>query len=283
MKEFYIKRENNTFGPLNSKELRKAATEGRVTVDDKVGTTKKGPWYPAHKIEKLFPTQEAFDIQENEAEENHYASDEANLGEDIYDFAEESVEASNSTEHESDWNHVDDAGSIRRDLVEELVPTIGMPREIKELIPQDERIYFADHPAKMVLYLRWGVLFFFWLIAQVLTVMNGINGISIAPLFVTAIIAYAIYASWVTTYYVITSKLVIYRGGWFNRKIKFASLPNIQEISVNTGLIDRWLNLNTVLFSTAASSALLIFGMTGIRYGSVDSRIVLRAFQNASK
>ncbi|MEW4529669.1 PH domain-containing protein [Maioricimonas sp. JC845] len=175
------------------------------------------------------------------------------------------------------------------EFVEELIPRSRIPREIRELICGNEKVLFADNPSKTILYLR---LILSNSLQLPLTVGGVINifraeslldlAAGILALLLVALTNYWICVSWKQTFYVITTSRLIARAGFFNRRIKVAPIRNVQEISVNTGWIDRWLHLNTVHFATAANTFLRIAGGVGVTFKSVQSRTVMRAFQTAS-
>lgn len=295
MPQYYIRRDGEIYGPLSAKELRQAAAGGQVQPDDHLSTSQTGPWRKAGSVSNLFGKQTPPRSRESPPSaddtfdfEDMIAS--AFIAEEFEDRDDREA-GSNQTDEpagdEQDWATEDAENSFGRDLVEELIPRTGMPREIQELIPEDEEIYFADHPATVVLFIRVAFSIVAWFLAYLS--YKGVADFVTSSLVIRYVIPigillfwlYLLFGSWVNTFYVITSKRVIFRGGWFNRRIKIIPVRNVQEISVNTGLIDRWLNLNTVLFSSAASSALNIFGKTGISFRSVNSRQVLRALQRA--
>jgi hypothetical protein len=85
---------------------------------------------------------------------------------------------------------------------------------------------------------------------------------------------------------VITRDKIVVRSGIFNRAIKIAWVKNIQEISINSGVLDRWLNLNTIHFSTASSGlGGVLLGwipgssLGGIHFRHVELKKVLRALK----
>jgi membrane protein YdbS with pleckstrin-like domain len=94
--------------------------------------------------------------------------------------------------------------------------------------------------------------------------------------------------AWKNTFYVIARDKIVVRAGIFNRAIKIVWVKNVQEISINSGVVDRWLNLNTIHFSTASSGiGGMLFGwipgstLGGIFFRHVELSKVLRALKSA--
>ena len=109
-----------------------------------------------------------------------------------------------------------------------------LPEKMRELIHSNEKILYASRPSKTALIINmivFGVLF-------------AIPTLGLSLLFT--------YLSWKNTYYVITKGRTIVMQGIFNVAVKILMNDNIQLISINTGIVDRWLGLNTVELSTAA-------------------------------
>ena len=81
---------------------------------------------------------------------------------------------------------------------------------------------------------------------------------------------------WKNRYYVITNRRTIVSQGIFNIAIKIILNHNIQLISINTGIIDRMLNLNSVEFSSAAQggSGNIMSSFSGLSKGSVTMKWV---------
>lgn len=91
--------------------------------------------------------------------------------------------------------------------------------------------------------------------------------------------AYIAHLHWKHRYYIITDSRTIVSQGIFNIAVRIVFNQNIQMISVNTGLIDRWLDLNTIELSTAgAGGGFSIFSaFRGMSPGSVQLRWVADA------
>jgi membrane protein YdbS with pleckstrin-like domain/DNA-directed RNA polymerase subunit RPC12/RpoP len=159
--------------------------------------------------------------------------------------------------------------SLPSELKEELWQKSGMPRDIEELISPTETVLFSGNPAKMVLYFKMAG-------ALLTGLLTGLPIYLVGAVITVPLFMYMAYIEWKNQFYVITSQRVITRCGWFNRKISLAPAINIQSVSINTGVIDRWLGLNTVHFLTAASSG--FFSAGSMSFKNVDSGSVLRAF-----
>ncbi len=159
--------------------------------------------------------------------------------------------------------------SLGTELKEELWQKAGMPHDVEELISSSETVLYSGNPAKASLYLRmFG--------AGLSGLAAGLPLFLVGALLTVPLALYLAYIEWKHQFYVITTRRVITRSGWFNRRISLAPTHNIQSVSVNTGFIDRWLNLNTVHFFTAASQG--FFSAATMTFKNVDSAVVLRAF-----
>lgn len=64
-----------------------------------------------------------------------------------------------------------------------------------------------------------------------------------------------IYAAWKRTVYAISDRRTYAISGIFNIMVRVIPNNNVQSISINTGIVDRLLGLNTVVVNSAASGA----------------------------
>ena len=186
---------------------------------------------------------------------------------------------------------------LAKEVIEAVRPKIGeIPSDIAEVVDTNAIVY-ASHPSGTAKFLlRFMMLlatipflllilfqiYYLLFVSSSLELMLGIllSTIGVAIPFVL------LHLSWKNTFYVITRDKIVIRSGIFNRAIKIAWVKNVQEISINSGVIDRWLNLNTIHFSTASSGiGGLLFawipGSTigGIRFRHVELKKVLRALK----
>lgn len=178
-----------------------------------------------------------------------------------------------------------------QDIVSAIKPkSAWIPLDIREVLDVDD-VVFANHPsntAKWLNVLRLGLLmiplFVVMVIALVFAVSRGRIEIILAAflgLVFAMIPFYAVHLYWRNTFFVLTRDKIVVRSGIFNRTIKIAWLANIQEISINSGVIDRWLNLNTIHFSTASSSGWVAGWLAGgIWFRYVELKPVLRALKS---
>jgi membrane protein YdbS with pleckstrin-like domain len=84
------------------------------------------------------------------------------------------------------------------------------------------------------------------------------------------------YYSWKNRYYIITPERTIVAQGIFNVAIKIIFNRHIQLVSINTGIIDRWIGLNTVEVSTAAQGGAggIMASFPGLSRGAVQLKSV---------
>lgn len=303
VKEYYVRRGESVYGPLNARQLRAAVGSGRVVPEDEIARSRSGPWHPASQIPGLFSQVPADAVAQTAHPETDSA---AATRTDPYAFAGAETASVTETAGRDSWEEVagdydsdallnaeqpsfvERTAALPGEVAEELIPRARMPREIRELIAANETVLFADNPSRTVLVLRLILcnLISFPLVVAGVMVMFGIGAdrnvlAGVLVLLGAFVSNYAICVAWKHTFYTITNMRLMARSGYFNRRIKIAPVGNIQEISINTGLIDRWLHLNTVHFATSASSFLRITGGTGVTFKSVQSRVVLRAFEQA--
>ncbi len=128
-----------------------------------------------------------------------------------------------------------------------IAENIGMdevPEKVKELLHENEQVLYASRPSQNALNISMIANGIIW----------GIIGLamSIVGIVVTLPVALLVtYYSWKNKYYLITDSRTIVARGIFNIAIKIINNANIQIVSINTGIVDRWLNLNSIELSTA--------------------------------
>lgn len=185
-----------------------------------------------------------------------------------------------------------------KEVMEAVRPNLGeIPTDISEVLDPRE-IIFASNPSKTVKVLTMVLLLIATfpimvvMLVQLYFLLTGRSSIEMLAIISIELIGvilpfYILNLSWKNTFYVITRDKIVIRAGIFNRAIKIAWVRNIQEISINSGVIDRWLNLNTIHFATASSGIggfLLgwLPGSTlgGIYFRHVELKKVLRALKS---
>lgn len=146
-----------------------------------------------------------------------------------------------------------------------------IPSKIQELLHESEQILYASRPSQNALTI--GMI--------VNGIIYGIIGLSLYVVGIIVVLPIALlvtYYSWKNKYYIITDSRTIVSQGIFNVATKIINNKNIQIISINTGIIDRWLHLNSIQLSTAgqgggASGILSYF--PGLSKGSVTLKQVV--------
>ena len=185
-----------------------------------------------------------------------------------------------------------------KEVIEAVRPNVGeIPTDISEVLDPRE-IIFASHPSKTVKLLTMVLLLIATfpimviMLVQLYFLLTGRSSIEMLAIICIELIGvvlpfYILNLSWKNTYYVITRHKIVIRAGIFNRAIKIAWVKNIQEISINSGVIDRWLNLNTIHFATASSGiGGILLGwlpgstLGGIHFRHVELNKVLRALKS---
>lgn len=167
------------------------------------------------------------------------------------------------------------------------VATKRIPDRFRRYIQDGETVLYASNPSENARILSMifagfapGVSLFLFVLGAMLardymTLFVGlITGLPVVLFFV-----YLAHLHWKHRYYIITSSRTIVSQGIFNVAVRIVFNQNIQMISVNTGLIDRWLDLNTVELSTAGSGggASIFAFFPGMASGNVQLRWVADA------
>ena len=142
-----------------------------------------------------------------------------------------------------------------------------------------EEILYSTRPSKSSLILKVILSFLSSAILASPVLQIGSGSIFIISfLLLSAIGAIIVYFKWKNKYYIITDSKKFVMSGVFNVFIKIIKNELIQIISINTGMIDRWLKLNSVQLSTAGqgggSSGILAF-VPGLTSGSVTLKQVI--------
>jgi membrane protein YdbS with pleckstrin-like domain len=186
---------------------------------------------------------------------------------------------------------------LAKEVVEAVRPRLGeIPSDIAEVLDEKDIIY-ANNPsgtAKVLMRVSLLIIacpFLVFILVQLFFLVTGSFSIGLLMIIFLELIGLAIpflllHLSWKNTFYVITRDKIVVRSGIFNRAIKIAWIRNIQEISINSGVLDRWLNLNTIHFATASSGlGGVLLGwipgssLGGIHFRHVELKKVLRALK----
>jgi|GEM_PF-4773911 len=164
------------------------------------------------------------------------------------------------------------------------VSLVRIPDRLRRYIQNRETVLYASNPSSSARVLSMilvsaipGVPLIFFLLGAILageftTLILGL----IAGLLLVSLFAYIAHLHWKHQYYIITDSRTIVSQGIFNIAVRVVFNRNIQMIAVNTGLIDRWLDLNSVELSTASSGGgMRIFAaFPGLSPGNVQLRWV---------
>ena len=153
-----------------------------------------------------------------------------------------------------------------------------IPSRLKELINDKEQIFYSSRPSKNALILTMILSAFVSVVPALLLMFGRLDYFMCALVFMLPLALLITYYKWKNTYYVITDSRTIVASGIFNIVIKIVRNENIQIISINTGIIDRWLKLNSVQLSTAGqgggSAGILAF-IPGLSSGCVTLKQVV--------
>lgn len=161
--------------------------------------------------------------------------------------------------------------------------TVDLPERIRNILHQSEDVVYASNPSSSALVISmivngvvWGIIGLFMHLVGILLTLP------IALVFT--------YLSWKNRYYVITESRTIVSQGIFNISTKIVPNHNVQLISINTGIIDRLLNLNSIELSTAGQGGFggIMASFPGLSKGSVILKWVrvedvLKHYGNSNK
>lgn len=219
------------FESVNTEELKKHARSGLITEGYEICQVGSDHWIPASKVKGLFSNAPATAPSEGIAISDDHLTD-----------------------------AIGRTGQMAKDVSEALFNIKTLPSRLTDLMDTNEATLYASRPSTIVLILRllvisvWALLVFAAIIGgfmygdgttEILMSALGVFGAFIA-------LCCVVYLKWKNTYYVITPKRSFMMVGILAVKVKIINNKNIQMISINTGLFDRWLGLNTIEFKTAA-------------------------------
>ena len=116
----------------------------------------------------------------------------------------------------------------------------SIPDKLKIILRENEKIIYATRPSFSAFIVSIFMAFFInMLFALVLLFFNPYTtAIAIIPLLISLV---AGYLSWKNRYYLITDTRTIVSEGVFNIAIKIILNKHVRLISINTGIIDRYL------------------------------------------
>jgi membrane protein YdbS with pleckstrin-like domain len=182
-------------------------------------------------------------------------------------------------------------GSLGRELKETLVPGSAIPARLQRLIGDDEQVLYASNPSRAALTIRMtlsalGAMLFNPFLIAVIQADSSLARMVLGILVVLFILLtlYLTYIAWRSQFFVITSRRIMMRTGWFNHVILMAPVQKIEMVTINSGIIDRWLGLNTICFETAAASGFGCLRTGVLIFASVHSEEVMTAYsQSLSK
>jgi membrane protein YdbS with pleckstrin-like domain len=139
-----------------------------------------------------------------------------------------------------------------------------LPERIRNILHPSETLLYASNPSRNALTALMVLNGIVWGLIGLCLYLVGIVVTLPIALFIT-------YWTWKNRYYVITHHRTIVSHGIFNIATKIVPNHNIQLISINTGIIDRLLNLNSIELSTAAQGGAggIMASFPGVARGGV--------------
>ncbi len=162
---------------------------------------------------------------------------------------------------ESPWGFLDGVPSVANSQshLNPRVSLVDLPIRIRELIFDGDDILYASRPSQSALALdliKCGILWGFAVFPILLGAISSLGSAALLVFFILCVLLVIgltiTYFSWKNHYYVITTQRTIVSQGIFDVGISVVLNRHIQLVSINTGIVDRWLGLNRVELSTAA-------------------------------
>ena len=301
MSELFIKRDGKISGPHTREQVEKAIKAGKFRDSDRIARSKDGPWsrLPSHNSidqasASATPTETDKSPDQQHTPEDQYLSEESYDYYDVEDFDSLAFdEELTAPKHQRASSRFKD---LAGDVVEEFVPGRGIPRDVGRLIPKDEIWYLATRPSRGALWIGLGCAaspFTLWFLFSSIRwfFLAGGELPSNWPIFMSKWLLYCVVGlgipcylaliRWRNQFYGITSQQLVQRSGWFNHTISCVPTANVQFVSINTGLIDRLLGLNSVVFATAAASGFKWFNLGILNFSNVHTEEVMRAYSKS--
>lgn len=176
---------------------------------------------------------------------------------------------------------------VKSDSAFPSIPLNSIPAKFREFIQVGERVRYASNPSRqaralsMLLVSILPALLFLFYAASLIRV--GFPYVALVLFFIgsatVSALCYLAHLQWKHRYYIITDSRTIISQGIFNVAVKIVFNHNIQMIAVNTGIIDRWLSLNTIQLSTSSSGGgpSIFAAFPGMSAGNLSLRWVPNA------
>jgi membrane protein YdbS with pleckstrin-like domain len=241
---YELQRGGVSLGEFSSAELRTMAKQGDLKPDDMVrslGSSYK--WIKAGGIKDLgLSTPQADDVQITSAPTKTHTP-----------ITEESVGAV-----------MERSGEMVSELAEALsYNREELPARLTAFMQDSDPMQYCSRPSKLALILslvvRLGLFAVVEVVILITILLEGTAG-RLASAFILILIimgfsAFFMYLGWKNTFYVITKTRTLMMIGIFNVKITIIMNKHVQIISINTGIVDSWLGLNTIDVYTAARAS----------------------------
>lgn len=140
---------------------------------------------------------------------------------------------------------------VKQDGVTRGVAMHSVPERFHKYLNKEDEIVYASHPSVPSLLLRLILPVLCLVVSLCIAIFLYMSALLGCLFWVVVIACY--YYSWKFTYYIVTEKTVFSSFGVFNRRITMIPCSHIQMISVNTGIIDSLLGLNTLELASASN------------------------------
>jgi membrane protein YdbS with pleckstrin-like domain len=273
---YWVKLKSGVKGPFTKVQLKGFVDSGRISAGTLISQSEDGPWRElslASATPEPVVTSAPNDFAKYE-EEGYSDEEEGYSEEDDYQESVPSPEA--SVDAESFAQRTRELGS---EVSHSLSISAEIPREMREMFGADEELLYGSRPAQIVLMAQLAITAMLAAITSLPTIYYQSVFTGVLMLVGYAFVAYCNYLGWKNTVFAITSRHVHARRGIFRRSIGIVPIKNVQMVSIDTGMIDRWLGLNKVVFMTGATLPVPYIGLIGaVCFRHVDSTRVMKAF-----
>ena len=305
---YFVKRGETVKGPLSLQQLQAFLEQKQLKSTDLLGVSRSGPWERVASAYKDIRSGNAPSLAESIAEDispsnsgprdsqdNPNSSNYDEYGNDEYgDASDENYDAPAKPISSGRVSSFGDAarrfGTALGHAKAALGDNATIPEDIEELLATKEKVYYASRPAEIVvrfMAIVTRIVFGVPIAALTLAAMYqlfseegeastafGLIVIAMLLAGIAALINWLRRVWWRNILFLITSRRVLIKYGVFNRKIRLVPSHNVQTLTIDSGVIDRWLGLNKVVFRNSDW-----FG--GIVFTHIDSTEAVRAFGKA--
>ncbi|QDS88037.1 Bacterial membrane flanked domain protein [Rosistilla ulvae] len=311
--EWRYYRNGTEHGPVAGAELKRLAAQGGLQPSDTIWKPGMAAPVLASRLKSLFPpidnTAQTSDVAPpfvpsppqppqlspeantagsfSNANKFPFPSDEDRAGENPNSDLDTEPVTGSAPHFQTNAEWSSDKTERPRPHAPQTLPLSKIPPRFRDYIQNGETILYASNPsvsAKILsMIVASAVPGIPMLCTSMMLIASGAMVPGIVMTFISAffmsLLAFIAYLNWKHRFYIITDSRTIVSQGIFNIAVKIIFNQNIQMIAVNTGVVDRWINLNSVQLSTSGSGGgIPIFAaFPGMSPGNVQLRWIADA------